>query len=543
MREGLNQAAAVLDRRTFIARLSGATAAAMAATSGGVLRPVALAGQEGSAERRRERAFQIRLEAAKRAASRPMPANLGSGDEARYPNRIGSYSKALPHNQLGEVDPAAYQSLLDALESGDPADFERIRMGLGQKLTNPQAGLAFDLEGPDPGHIDMPPAPPLDSPAAAADLSEVYWMALCRDVAFGEYEADPLIAEAAADLSRLQGFFGPKSGNRVTPGTIFRGDTLGDSIGPYLSQFLWLDIPMGAVRVAQRMTTLMPGREYMTSYDQWLDIQNGLVVTQDPPDPTPRYIRNLRDLSQWVHVDALYQAYHQACLILLGLGAPTADGDPYKRSETQIGFATLGGPHILTLVTEVATRALKAVWYQKWLVQRRLRPEAMAGLVHQTRTGMARRPLDDQIVNSLAVDRTAEAHRSYLLPQAWPEGSPTHPSYGAGHGTVAGACVTMLKAYFDESFVIPNPVVADRTGLSLLPYSGPALTVGNELNKLAYNVALGRNAGGVHYRSDAYHSVRLGERIAAGIMEEQKACFNEQIGFAFTSFDGQPIRI
>ena len=26
-----------------------------------------------------------------------------------------------------------------------------------------------------------------------------------------------------------------------------------------------------------------------------------------------------------------------------------------------------------------------------------------------------------------------------------------HPAYGAGHATVAGACVTMLKAYFDTS--------------------------------------------------------------------------------------------
>ena len=38
-----------------------------------------------------------------------------------------------------------------------------------------------------------------------------------------------------------------------------------------------------------------------------------------------------------------------------------------------------GGPHILSLVTEVATRALKAVRYQKFNVHRRLRPEAVGG--------------------------------------------------------------------------------------------------------------------------------------------------------------------
>jgi hypothetical protein len=44
-----------------------------------------------------------------------------------------------------------------------------------------------------------------------------------------------------------------------------------------------------------------------------------------------------------------------------------------------VGFGTFGGPHILALLTEVSTRALKAVWYQKWLVHRRLRPEEFGG--------------------------------------------------------------------------------------------------------------------------------------------------------------------
>ncbi len=83
---------------------------------------------------------------------------------------------------------------------------------------------------------------------------------------------------------------------------------------------------------------------------------------------------------------------------------------------------------------------------------------------------------------------------------AFPEGSPTHPAYGAAHATVAGACVTVLKAFFDESFVIPNPVEAASDGLSLKPYTGPSLTVGGELNKLASNVAIGRNIAGVHWR-------------------------------------------
>jgi hypothetical protein len=59
----------------------------------------------------------------------------------------------------------------------------------------------------------------------------------------------------------------------------------------------------------------------------------------------------------------------------------------------------------------------------------------------------------------------AANYGSFLLPLGAPEGCPTHPSYGAGHATVAAACVRILKASFDESFVSPNPVVPDGLGL------------------------------------------------------------------------------
>lgn len=58
---------------------------------------------------------------------------------------------------------------------------------------------------------------------------------------------------------------------------------------------------------------------------------------------------------------------------------------------------------------------------------------------------------------SAVLNRAIGRFGSALLPQAFPEGAPTHPAYGAGHATVAGACVTILKAWFDESFVLPPP--------------------------------------------------------------------------------------
>ena len=127
---------------------------------------------------------------------------------------------------------------------------------------------------------------------------------------------------------------------------------------------------------------------------------------------------------------------------------------------------------------------------------------------------------------------------------AFPEGSPLHPAYGAGHATVAGACVTILKAWFDGNFVIPNPVTTNATGQGLVPYVGPPLTVRGELNKIASNVALGRNIAGVHWRSDATESLLLGEEVAISILRDQRASYNEPFGgFTFTRFNGTSITV
>jgi hypothetical protein len=534
-----------VDRRSFFGQLGvgAASLAGLASASAAKAAPAKeFDGRFAGASSRSSQAFELRMRAAELARDRAPVAQTGNGEEDLYPSRIASFSKGLPHNAYGEVDPAAYDAYLHALNSGNQAALDSMPMGLGRKLTNPLAGLAFDLEGPDGHHLAQPPAPTIASGQGGSELGELYWAALARDIHFSDYGTSAVIADAAADLSRFPDFRGPKASGQVTPGTIFRGSTAGDLIGPYLSQFLWQGFHMGALTVAQRVWTLPAGTEYLARYDDWLASQNGFEDYSYPIDATPRYIRNLRDLGQWVHVDALYQAYHQACLILLDIGAPFSNGMPYKSSATQIGFGTFGGPHILSLVTEVATRALKAVWYQKWFVHRRLRPEAFAGLVHHTRGGREY-PVSRDILNSTVLDRMYSKNASYLLPIIAPEGCPTHPSYGAGHATVAGACVTILKAWFDTDWQLPRAFVPDATGTTLLAYNAEALTVGNELDKLAANVGIGRNGAGFHYRSDYWESVKLGERIAVGILEEQRETYREICSLSFKGFEGQTITV
>ncbi|MEK6644352.1 MAG: vanadium-dependent haloperoxidase [Planctomycetota bacterium] len=507
---------------------------------------------------RADLAYTIRVKAASQERDFPLPDHSTNGDESLYSNKIANYSKGLPHNVRGEVSLSAYNAFINALNTGKPSDFDAIPLGCStpsfrRKLVNPQAGLALDLQGADSHHLSQPPAPAFAGPEQAGEMVENYWMALCRDVPFNQYDSHPLTLEACAELSSLSDFRGPKIVGQVTPQSLFRGLTPGDLTGPYISQFLYKPCPFGANYIEQRMRTHVAGLKFMTQYAQWLSVQNGCVPSQaEPFESVRRFISNGRDLGQWVHIDVLFQAYFHACLILgapvgtgtdpnsSGIGAPLNLGNPYLISQNQEGFATFGPPYSKTLMCEVSTRALKSVWYQKWFVHRRLRPEVFAGRIHNHITGSASYPIHADVLNSQAVQHLFSQNGSYLLPMEYSEGSPLHPSYGAGHATVAGACVTILKAMFDENFVIPNPVVFNPNDpTQLISYGGPALTVGGELNKLANNIAIGRNIAGVHWRSDATESLKLGELVAIRLLLDQRSCYNEKFeGFRFTQFDG-----
>jgi hypothetical protein len=252
-------------------------------------------------------------------------------------------------------------------------------------------------------------------------------------------------------------------------------------------------------------------------------------------------------LGAWVHVDVAFQGHLFAALWLLNHGAPVNPGNPYRLIANQSGAQTFGSQYIVDLLGEVTNRALKAMWYQKWFVHRTLRPIAYGGLVQNTLTGGPVYPIHKDVLNSQAIREVFNKHHSYLLPAAYPEGGPQHPSYGEGHAVVAGACVTALKAFFDESFVIPAPVVASDDGQSLIPYTASdagLITVGGELNKLADNVALGRDMAGVHWRSDGEQALLLGEKVTISILLDQRRTYNEPFkGFRFTKFNGASITV
>ena len=548
-----NKASKASSRRAFLGRVAGAAAASMAASTVGI-QPVAKAytGQEGRGEvpqnnfnKRALTSYNNRRKAALAELEVPVPTEVTNGDENRYPNHIGNYSKGLVHNYIGEVDNASYSSLLEAVKSGAPALFDQIQLGGNTPLVDPQAGLAFDLEGTDSHQLAIGTPPSVASQQIADAAVENYWMALLRDVNFTQYGNEPISQAAIAELNSLSGFTGPRP---VTPQNLFRGFTPADVLGPYVSQFLLQSFNFGAIPITQLLKTYVPGVDYMTTQPEWLAVQNGqgpfgsnLVASN------LQYIRNGRALAAYVHVDILFEAYFNACLFLVDAGAPLDPNNPYVDSTTQSGFGTFGTPHLKTLVAEVSQRALKAVWYMKWFVHRHLRPEEYGGLVHMNMTGQANYPLNPDVLNSQAVAECFAKNGTYFMPHAFPEGCPQHPSYGQGHGTVAGACATIVKAWFNDLAPltsIPGVTIfqPSEDGLSVVPYAGSdasQLTIGGEMNKIAANIAIGRNHAAVHWRYDYADSLPLGEAVAISMLTDMSRNWNEPFaGFSFTKFDG-----
>lgn len=606
-------------------------------------------------EPRRQEARKRRHESEKLSAERPLPTSGSNEEELQYGSaQPTSFTKGLSHDAYGLVSREDYERFVSAIVTPDTTltdvhiAAEDPDMSKYRRWESPLAGHYFENQGPDPDAVAMAPAPKLGRSELCAEMAVLYVMALVRDLSF-EKLSDPTttlkysyppkhpragtsatatatVGDLVDELRKLSwfdpnakpvGFYGKHltrhetqrraaawdGSNGLTVETLFRGSTAGAKKGPYISQFMLLGagakplsgiIPFGAQAIDQKVMIADDKVDFMTDWAGWLQVQNG----HKPPSVNhsgARWITSPRDLATYVHFDQLYQAYFNACLILLesGFGKHVDAGAPItrKRGHAADGFATWGGPHVLSLLTEVASRALRAVRRQKFQIHRRARPEVLAARLTQTANG-ATLGMDNMAITALrsmlkelgeddptdikrpgvllhwiaehntaqnktkgrdATDKTVVKNdsKNFLLPMAFSEGSPMHPAYGAGHATVAGACVTILKAFFESEIPLAD-VFEGVTDFQLVKTDGKSFTSGvpfgdttvaEELDKLAANISIGRNMAGVHYYSDYYDSLRMGERIAAGILEEQMLDYTEPLQLSFKSYDGDDITI
>ena len=276
-------------------------------------------------------------------------------------------------------------------------------------------------------------------------------------------------------------------------------------------------------------------------------------------------------------MDPLFQFYYNAALVAqsYGIGIHT-----FKSARIH-PFAVTGHPDVLGAVAGVSIYALRASFHSKWYKGLKIRPEVLAQIIDHADRGVydsigmpdldsikthmeyGRATLEAVAADNLALNPAAEPG-SRLLKTNYPEGSPVHPSWPAGHAGIAGACVTVMKAMLvchdSDGARLPwiNGASGKRPALihsldgdGTVDYTDPdatECTIVGELNKLASNVSLGRDMAGVHYRCDGKCGILQGEAVAISYLVDKLNEYHEMDigamdGWVLEKFDGTKVRI
>lgn len=463
-----------------------------------------------------------------------------------------------------------------------------------RKLEDPTGGLGFEPIGEHQTLIAAPHHIQIDSPEGVMEMTEVYCMAIMRDTLISSLNAatDPTTITTAprdgngvapesavhesadAILSILNTY---TSSTRVKPnwpvdpqtGTtnlalMFRGHGKGEDIGQYVSQLLILDIPFGSGIFEQKYAPEWDSVASVTKVG-YVAIQNGVKLVPTKAAIPARRIRSLRDIGSVVHSDPAYGLYFNA-----GLIAAKAGLDALKEPGAGSNFMDTGVPDYLTCIGAVTRAALRAAWLTKWQNSLKIRPETTAARLSWYETATDKPPelavwaemFSDDLKTRIKAWTASQGadEGSTFLPLLYDEGSPTHPSFPAGHATVAGACVTIIKAFLHTHGPAPAyaPVkwtakfgpmqmVSDDTG-DLMDTVDSGETIVGELNKLASNVSLGRNMAGVHYRYDGDCGILMGEEVAISYLKAMTcsyypAILKKNISFLLEKFDGTLVTI
>jgi hypothetical protein len=502
---------------------------------------------------------------------KPICPQIENTDEKKYKcyNYNGSFHKGLQHNLVDGrlVNSEDYETMKLAIVDGDQKLLASVPLAINSSLhlNNPLGSWSTALIGAEQGVLLIDKPPLLSSDTAAAEMLEVYAAAVARDVSFVEYSTDPTIQQLLTNtylnnifvILNLKYSFDHKP---FVPETIFRLALSGNELGPYISQFLYLNIIEGSLHIQQKYF-VPPTRaeaevggfrtEWGVNLHETINIQNGNLSLLPPSTPSnqliPHYIYSGRALSEAVHNDLVYQFFFQAAAILTSLGATQNPGWPIYPNQN--GFVTNNGNgQLYTTISDVSEYALKHAWFWKWQEYRKLRPEVFGLWVEDVLSGLVPNKCNFDIAsflftNSILADiqqinnSWVPGSNSYTLPLCYREGSPIHPTYIAGHAIIAGACCTILKLFFNGDQLwntlpgvvsgvlsgIPNSFVqANSDGTILIPYTGKTnnITINDEINKLASNIAFGRSWAGIHYRSDDAQGIKLGEEVAIHYMQD-----------------------
>jgi membrane-associated phospholipid phosphatase len=458
-------------------------------------------------------------------------------------NSRAVFSKGFSHPDDKGPSGSAYSTFVSGLQNRNFQNISSVNNTF-KRIVDSYCVCDYELMGKFKSCFTIQPSPNALSEHAAAELVEVYNMAVARDVKISEWNTSPIITEVLASLNLVkQNLDGPLENGNITVNTLFRGSSQGDLIGPYVSQFLFYPITIGAFTIDQKYVSPAPNVDYLTTVSSFLNAWNGAIISPTETGNT-RYLITIRDCANYIHLDQMWQPFYMAASILQNLGIPLSG--PTVASRTGAKFINLGAIDLFTTMVEAGKLAMNATWSYKYN-QLRYRPEEMAYQVHLTKTdsGLA---FPNSLLSNPVLQKIYDANGNYLMPQAYKEGSPAHPSFPSGHATLAGSMITIIKAFFkitDTTTIrakIPN---SDGSELQDYLVNGQPvfLKVNDELDKLASNCGIFRNLAGIHYRRDAEDGILLGEKVAIQLLQELCKKYSSDVTFTLKKRDGTTITI
>ena len=421
---------------------------------------------------------------------------------------INMFRKGLPHSEEGFVSVIEMKKLLTALRSRDLVKLSKINLGGALKLANPSAAWTKKK-------YPFSAIPSLCSDEIASEMCELYCMSLARDIPFHEYNTSSIIENCCGYLNDLQVY-----PYRVTPYNIFRGPMR--SYGPYISQFLY----------NQKYITNVEGNDYMKTWDTAVSVQGGNVLeTSVPPRGTPRYLITGRDLATFTSEP--YQIFHDTYNALMDLGVPmNIPNDPIQDHLINFGYLDFQG-----ILGKIGKEVLSAAWYIKWNTMF-LRPEALGIEVERVyQNDENQYKISHELLNNRVIEELRTLNGNALLSQVYPEGSPLSPSTPSGAAAIAGACVTLLKFFFNCKHEI-DVYEPDNDELTA---NGQKTTVGDELNKLAHNIGMGCNWAGVHYPMDTNKGLKLGQDLMINLLKDHISDYAQKVNISITKFNNEII--
>tara|TARA_B110000046_G_scaffold180829_1_gene212037 strand:- start:5068 stop:8487 length:3420 start_codon:yes stop_codon:yes gene_type:complete len=458
-----------------------------------------------------------------------------------------AYASTLVHDPDVELPPcAAVQSLVAFLacpSAQTHAAIQRDASAVETLYGAPDASLALPgvARAQAAGLAFAPPA----SAAQARDVAEAYVAGYLRDCALDRVPATG--RSCAEKLGAAHAFLADFGVTRAatTPATLLALDParFRDAHAlPSVSQLLYVTVAHGMRVITDRRVRYHGDDRTLWRRAPLLAVERGGAAGALDFPPDTRHVTTPRQLGSLVNNDPFHMHFTDAALACAARLSPRFDQRMTGDGSAAVLPSLVGGfDGLLAYVAEAGANALAESYRAKYRNGLKLRPQ-----MHAHRIDLARRmggTAPDALKALLAPFEATPVRRAFLERlREWKARqtgeyndllaahyqSTRHPSWTHGHATVAGASVTVLKALlrvhaddgarlpWPDAMRVPHPDGGEYAPLG--PEHANATTYVAELNKLAYNIGMGRNWATQHFRTELEVSLELGERVAMALL-------------------------